>query len=185
MIRSCNTVLDNCREMRWCSVEKFCLCVILAGAAGTDLACGKVKNAWLLPGMLLGIVFRGPVFLRDGGFVLMFAFFLFRLRMMGAGDGKLMALITGFLGVSEGIRAIWLGLWIGVIWSLCRLRQRGSLRARLLYLAAYWMRMVQCRTVTAYENLSGGNGRHRIPLAVCLAAGVYLELMAGGRFLPG
>lgn len=159
--------------------------MILAGAAGTDLAWGKVKNVWLLPGVLLGIVFRGPMFLRDGGIVLVMTFSLFRLRMMGAGDGKLMALIAGFLGMPEGISAIWLGLWIGVMWSLCRLRQRGSIRARLEYLAAYLARVVQCRTVTAYENLSGGSGVHRIPLAACLAAGVYLYLICVDLIVPG
>lgn len=124
---------------------------------------------------------RGSMFFLEAGIVLIPAFMLFRMRMMGAGDGKLMALIAGCLGFSDGIRAIWAGLCLGVLWSLCRIRQRESLRARLEFLFAYVMRMIQNQRIEVYEDLSGGSGKHRIPLAVCLAAGVYLFLAFSWR----
>lgn len=126
--------------------------------------------------VLVGVWFRGGSFVRDAGIVLIPAFFLFRMGMMGAGDGKLIAVIAGYLGISDGILAIWTGLCLGVMWSLCRVRQGEGLRARLRILAAYVMRTIQSGTVESYEDLSGGSGTHRIPLAVCLAAGVYLFL---------
>lgn len=166
---------------RWCGVVcDLCLaglCVALAGAAGTDLVFGKVRNGWILFWMAVGVWFRGGSFVRDAGIVLIPAFFLFRMRMMGAGDGKLMAVIAGYLGIFDGILAIWTGLCLGAFWSLCRIRQREGLRARLRILAAYVMRTIRSGTVGAYEDLSGGSGTHRIPLAVCLAAGVYLFLV--------
>ncbi|MCI6888461.1 MAG: A24 family peptidase [Lachnospiraceae bacterium] len=152
------------------------LCVILAGAAGTDFVFGRICNWWLLLGTVIGVWIRGVSFFLEAGVILIPAFFLFRMRMMGAGDGKLMAVIAGYLGISDGIPAIWAGLCLGAVWSLCRIRQGESLRARLDILAAFIVRMIQNRTVTAYEDLSGGSGKHRIPLAVCLAAGVYLFL---------
>lgn len=105
-------------------------------------------------------------------------YFLFRFRLMGAGDGKLMVLIAGYLGFWQGLSAIWAGFFIGAVWSICRFRHDGSFRARLTYFCAYFMRTIRQQTVTAYEDFSGAGGRHRIPLAVCLAAGVYLYLFA-------
>lgn len=98
--------------------------------------------------------------------------------MMGAGDGKLMALIAGFLGFSRGIRAVWTGLCIGAVWSICRFWHDRSFRARLNYLFAYFVRMINYGTIEQYDDWSknGTGNRHRIPLAVCLAAGVYLYL---------
>ncbi len=166
--------------------EVFSLCMILAGAAWTDLRSGKVNNRWLFLGMILGVGYRGWSFFPAAVIVLIPAFWLWHLRMMGAADGKIMALITGFLGISRGLRAVWAGLCIGAVWSLCRFWHDGSLRARLLYLSAYVMRMAaQNRTEYDDWSVNDGSGRHRIPLAVCLAAGVYLYLLTEILLRPG
>lgn len=154
------------------------MCIILAGAAWTDFFCGKVKNQWIFFGMILGVWCNQGDFFFPAAVVLIPAFFLWHLRMMGAGDGKLMALIAGFLGLSRGICAVWAGLCMGAVWSICRFRHDRNFRARLNYLFAYLVRMVSFGTIGKYDEWSEhGNGdRHRIPLAVCLAAGVYLYL---------
>lgn len=98
--------------------------------------------------------------------------------MMGAGDGKVMALMAGFLGLPEGIYAIWTGLCVGAVWSICRFWHDKSFRARLTYFFAYIMRAINYGTMEQYDNWSehGHGDRHRIPLAVCMAAGLYLYL---------
>lgn len=153
------------------------LCVILAGAAWTDFRCGKVRNWWLLLGITFGIWCRRAEFFLAAGMMLVPVWFLFRFRLTGAGDGKLMMLIAGYLGFWKGLSAIWFGLLIGAVWSICRFWHDGSFRARLMYLSAYFMRSISEQNVIAYEDFSGKGGRHRIPLAVCLAAGAYVYLM--------
>lgn len=127
-------------------------------------------------GIAVGICGEGASFLRAAGMMFLPVFFLFRFRLLGAGDGKLMMLIAGYLGFWQGVTAIWTGFFIGAMWSICRFRQDGSFRARLSFFCAYFMRLINGQTRTAYEDFSGEGGRHRIPLAACLAAGVYLYL---------
>lgn len=157
------------------------LCVFLFGAGWTDLCCGKVKNRWLAVGTLAGILCTGKAFFPAALPVLAVSFLLFHLRMMGAGDGKLMALISGYLGFDAGLRAIGMGMAVGAVWSLCRFWRNQGLRARLKYLSAYIGRVIQTRKITAYcmpgEKLSGVDHGAHIPLAACMAAGTYLYLL--------
>ena len=161
------------------------MCVFLLGAAVTDLKKGKVCNAWLAMGAVLGFCCVGVRFFPPAAVVMVPAFFLFRLRMMGAGDGKLMALIAGYLGLETGLRAIGAGFVVGAIWSLCRLWHDKSVKARLLYFLAYFTRMFQEKNIVAYDELSGTDGRHRIPFAACLSAGTCLYLLCSGAVQPG
>lgn len=96
-----------------------------------------------------------------------------------------MALIAGFLGLPRGIYAIWTGLCVGAIWSICRFWHDKSFRARLNYFIAYFMRAINFGIMETYDDWSEiGNGeRHRIPLALCMAAGVYLYLFLEHRQL--
>ena len=119
--------LDIWRESRWL------LCVIAAGAGFTDLRDGKVYNWWLLWGALAGCWIRGTAFFPGAFLFLVPALVLFRFRMMGAGDGKFMAVIGGWMGIGDGCRTVCLGLMIAVVYSLCRLRRGRGLRARLTY----------------------------------------------------
>lgn len=102
--------------------------------------------------------------------------------MLGAGDGKLMALIAGYLGIDAGTEAIFAGMVIGAIWSLCRLRRSKKQRIRLLYLAAYFLRIIRTGKIENYCDLSSERGNHTLPLAVCMAAGTYLYLLVAGFY---
>ena len=75
------------------------LFVIAVGAGWTDLWTGKVKNEWILLGVILGVVLRRGGFFPGAVLFGMAGFLLFRFRMMGAGDGKLTSLIGGYLGI--------------------------------------------------------------------------------------
>ena len=99
--------------------------------------------------------------------------------MMGAGDGKLMAVVAGFLGFDEGLRAIGLGLFIASLWSVWRLCGSRTAAERFQYLRAYLARVFLERRIIAYDSFTGAGGEHRIPLAVCIAAGVCLYLAGG------
>lgn len=168
-----------------CLIRIVLLYVFLLGAAVTDLTRGKVFNTWLALGVVFGICCVGRDFFLPAAVMLTAGFFLFWFRMMGAGDGKMMAVIAGYLGLHMGLRAIGTGFLVGAVWSLCRLWRDRSLKARLWYFLAYFTQMFQEKRVKAYDELSGTNGRHHIPFAACLAAGVCLYLFCSGAFWLG
>lgn len=153
------------------------LCVILLVAGISDFRYRKVYNYWLFMGMAAGVLLCGRDFLLPAGIVIVPVFLLFRLRLMGAGDAKLLVLMTGYLGIDDGLPAIGAGFFIGAVWSLCRLLRDRDLRVRLTYLSVYFRRVFLTRIITAYEMPSGGDGREQIPLATCLAVGTYLYLL--------
>lgn len=152
------------------------LCVILLVAGVSDFRYRRVYNRWLFMGMTAGVLLCGKDFLLPAGIVFVPFFLLFRLRLVGAGDVKLMVLMAGYLGLDAGLTAIGIGFLIGAIWSLCRLLHDKDLRIRLTYLSAYFRRVFLTGMITAYEAPSWEDGREQIPLAVCLAVGTYLYL---------
>lgn len=159
--------------------------MVLLVAGASDFRYRKVYNGWLFMGMAAGVMVCGKDFLLPAGTVLLPVFLLYRLRLMGAGDAKLMALIAGYLGLDAGIWAIGAGLLTGAAWSLCRLLHDKDLRVRLKYLSAYFRRVFLTGMITAYEMPSREDGREQVPLATCLAVGTYLYLLASRTFGSG
>lgn len=152
------------------------LLVTLAAAAWTDWRERKVANGLLLAASAAGVWLFRAGFLIPAAATLVLAFMLFRLRLLGAGDGKLMAVIMGYLGWEHGLEAILCSFFLGAVWGLCRLRHSGILEARLSYFTAYLSRMIQRKQTEVYEAAAGEG---KLPLAVFLAAGVYLYMAAG------
>lgn len=150
---------------------------MLLGAAWTDFREKRILNNWLLIWAAAGIWCEKMKFLTEAGLMLFPVLILFRFRFMGAGDGKLMLLIAGYLGFWEGLAAIWSGLLCGAVWSAFRFFRDGNFQTRLSYCSAYFMCILRQKTIMMYENFSEEGDGHRIPLAVCLAAGVYLYLL--------
>lgn len=133
-----------------------------------------MKNIWLLLGTLAGLRLRGADFLVSAAGMLIPAFCLFRLGLLGGGDGKLMAVAAGWLGFYEGLRAIGLGLLAGMIWSLCFQRHKQSLLTRLKLLLAYLRHVFLTGTTKTYYKPEDEGIRESIPLAACMAAGVLV-----------
>jgi prepilin peptidase CpaA len=161
-------------------IETGLLCLILAGAAWTDVSEGKIWNWWLIAGSVAGIWCRGEVFLQAALVVMIFAFLLFRMGMMGAGDGKLMAVIAGYLGMDGGLEAIFTGMLIGAFWSLCCLGHGKGLKTRLIYLSVYFMQMFRTGRTKKYCKDRVKEFQNTIPMAPCMAAGTYLYLIISG-----
>ena len=104
---------------------------------------------------------------------LLFGMCLFRFRAMGAGDGKLMAVIVGYLGIRGGFYAVALGFLVGALWSLWRFRRPGLVAERFCYLRGYVRTVVQGRCLPPYDSLEHTEVSYHIPFAVCLAAGIF------------
>lgn len=162
------------------SINTGLLCLVLAGAAWTDIQEKKVRNWWLFVGAAGGIWCRGADFFPGALAVLLAAFFLFRLRVMGAGDGKLMAVMAGYLGLDAGLEAIFFGMTVGAIWALCRLWHGKNLKICLIRLAVCFTQEFQARRINECGDGVVKSPMGAIPLAPCMAAGTYLYLMITG-----
>lgn len=126
----------------------------------------------------IGAVCGKTGFLFPASAMLFPAFLLFAMGMLGAGDGKMMAVIAGYLGFWNGIYAVGAGMMIGALWSLYRLAHGRSFRTRLTYLFAYFWRMIHTKEIISYGTTSDKDPEQTIPLAACMAAGTYLYLLS-------
>ena len=102
---------------------------------------------------------------------------LFRLRMIGAGDVKLMALIVGFLGFKNGATVILYGFFIGAVLAFLKMLVRRNLVQRLTYFFAYIRRLFLTKEAVPYYQASRDGKNAVIPLAVCLLGGYLWYLL--------
>lgn len=85
-------------------IAGLCFC------AWTDQKWGRVSNEALMLLAFVGVMEWGMGFITGALPFLLFGMLLFRFRVMGAGDGKLMAVIGGISGNSE--RVLCGGPWV-------------------------------------------------------------------------
>ncbi len=111
------------------------------------------------------------------GLVGMCCFPLFLLRMMGAGDGKLMAVIAAWLGWHDGVVVIGYGFLIGAFWALLKMCLSGIFWQRISYFIAYFRRLFLTKEKTPYYLANRDGDEVVIPFAVCLFCGFLLFLM--------
>ena len=84
------------------------------------------------------------------------------------------------LGIGCRLEAIFFGMAVGAIWSLCRLRHSRSLKTYLIHLAVCFTQEFQTRKINECEGGVVKSPMGVIPLAPCMAAGTYLYLMITG-----
>lgn len=106
-------------------VNLFVLLAILVGAVFCDLRMRKIPNALIVAGLVLGFALSMlpdgvGVMEALGGFAIGFGVFLplYAIRIFGAGDVKLMAVVGVFLGVSGTLAAMLFGLAAGGLLAL-------------------------------------------------------------------
>lgn len=96
---------------------------------------------------------------------------LFHLRMMGAGDIKLMALIAGYMGFKTGARVVLYGFIIGAVLAFLKMLIYRNLYQRLRYFFAYIRRLFLTREAVPYYQASRDGKHVVIPLGFCLLGG--------------
>lgn len=104
-----------------------------------------------------------------------FPFFL--LRMTGAGDVKLMAVIAAAMGGRRGAVAIGVGLCLGAVLALVRMLRYGSTCQRFLYLFAYIRDVFQSKRPEPYYLLERDGTGCVIPLGACLWMGALITIL--------
>ena len=98
-------------------MNELFVALLLGGAACMDLIDKKIKNIWLLFWLGTGVVYHGPKFFIAVIISFIPLFLLYRFRMVGAGDAKLIMLLCGFLGLFEGAGVVFVGMCFAAIYS--------------------------------------------------------------------
>ena len=130
-------------------------------------------------GIAAGLLFRGGEFFLPWLAVTVLFFPLFLFRMMGAGDVKLMALISGFSGWHQGFSIIFSGLFLAALASLFKLLYQGTLIRRISYFSAYIRQVFQTKTIIAYYEPERDGCENTLPMAVFFLAGALGHLLSG------
>lgn len=152
----------------------------------------KIPNGLIGAGVAAGLLFAltGPLGRKDAaslaaailpaliraGTVMGLGSFLWLLRMAGAGDVKLSALIAGWLGMERGVRGLCLGMALGALWSLVRLLRGRELFMRLKQLILYVISCTKEKALRPYERWNQDGEQGVIPLGACLALGTILVI---------
>lgn len=175
--------------------QHLILLLVLAAAAFYDAQEHRIPNWWIaiamVCGFLLCLLETGAqpftAGLKEGGFFLVrmaavtaLFFPLFLLRMIGAGDIKLAALICGYTGFTGGAAAIGLGFLIGAVWSFLKMMANRSLTKRFSHLIVYIGQVYHSKKITAYYDPAKEGTEAVIPLAVCLFLGTVLTIVMPG-----
>jgi len=166
------------------------LLVVLLGGAWYDLREQRIPNWWCAAACLCGACLTWvwapegqklwqPVFYGIRLLAVVVIWFpLFRLRMIGAGDVKLMALMAGYLGFVTSAHAVLYGFLIGAVLAFLKMLICRNLRQRLSYFFAYIKRLFLTKEALPYYQASRDGKGIVIPMGVCLLGG-YMWYLIG------
>ncbi|WP_373211943.1 prepilin peptidase [Ruminococcus sp. 5_1_39BFAA] len=133
--------------------------IVMAGVAMVlDLRTARVDNGWIVFCLGIGLAARllekGPGGLWDGfmGILLPAAVlgWLFLLRMLGAGDIKLLCALGSILGAAKILECIFFSMLIGAGISAAILISTGGISQRFLYFILYVRELISTGKITPY-----------------------------------
>lgn len=82
---------------------------------------------------------------------------IYYIRAIGAGDIKLFAMISCFLGIRQGIQVIVLAFLIGGVFSIIKLFRHHIFFLQLQSLATYITQTYYLKKIVPYESISSQN----------------------------
>lgn len=162
------------------NVDMWLVGIYLSGAAVFDLWRRRIPNWWSLTAVAAGLVVR-LWFEQPSGevvgylvrmLIVIACFFPFYIvRMLGAGDVKMMAIVIGYLGFPAGIRVTGWAFLVGAVWGVVKMLWQHSLWRRLSILRDYVRRLILTREIVPYYQAERDAREGVIPFAVCLLLG--------------
>ena len=178
--------LDSLRELLWMLVKDPRTAVLLALltiASITDYRTYKIPNWLTASGILFGLVYSIFIpFSRDFGFLwavggMMLGFIVmlpcYALRIMGAGDVKLMAMVGAFLGVDDCFRAIIHSFIVGGIAALGFALLNKSM-TRMLQNVKNITQAMMFSVVGGYKpdvRITASQSIGKMPYGICISVG--------------
>lgn len=166
-------------------VTAVLLGLLLVVSAWTDINSRRIPNWLVLAGLVSGLLIQllfssGSVFMWGAGLLVGFALFLplYLLKVMGAGDVKLMAMVGSFVGPAAVVGVVLMTLIAGGILAVAVAVWSGALR-RTLTNTRFILLDTMIKTVHGGASqvtappVSAGN----LPYAVAITAGTLIQLL--------
>lgn len=110
---------------------QICVAVLLGGAAYTDIRYKRIPNIWIIIWMLIGVYYKGYVFIINMLLVCLILLIMYIFKFIGAGDIKLISLVFGYLNWYQAGIIMCVGFVMAAIYAFINLYCRG-------YLAGYF-----------------------------------------------
>lgn len=131
---------------------------LAAVAAAMDLYSGKIANRWILIFWILGLGYQissggtagSRHFLAGALLPIGLLFGLFRFRMLGPGDIKLISALGGIMGVTAVFKCIVMAFLLGALLSAAIIAVSGNLWQRLRYFTEYIIQFIKTKQITPY-----------------------------------
>lgn len=143
-------------------IKSTVLIILLVLATVSDFKTYRIPNKLILSGLVVCCYFQ---FLK-GSFLSIFYSFItlflicivflpiYYIRAIGAGDIKLFAMISCFVGMKQGIQVIIVAFIIGGVFSMFKLFRYHIFRIQLQSLAEYLTRSYYLKKIVPYSNIS-------------------------------
>ncbi len=168
------------------TVRSAVLIVLVIWCTVSDLRTGRIPNKVLAAGIVAAFFLTaaagGAAALKGmlaGSCFPMILFPLFCLRMIGAGDIKLLCMAGAFLGWPASARCVVLSFFAGAVISLVLMYLRGNFFSRIFRLKVYVKECLQSGRMQPYLRDEDRDGRFCFSAAIL--AGILICL-AGIRF---
>lgn len=164
--------------------EEYLAVILMLPAVDMDLRAEKVENRWLLVCIVLitamRLILHGWSVLPDmaaGGVVpVVLLWPLFRIRALGAGDSKLLAVLGLMMGPGDILACMVRAFLTGGVIAALLLLSSGLTGERFRYLASYVRRVLRTGVTAPYRK--AGRRPEHIHMTVPIFLGVLL--WAGG-----
>lgn len=163
-------------------ISECCLVGVLVLAALEDFTRYQVSNRLIIAGWITGMIFS---FCNNdlAGIIswclnvtvsILLLFFLFRFKMLGAGDIKLLSVISGFMGISLAIEVFEVAVIIGGVFSVVKCIRYGYLINRLSYFRQYISELLSKRCIRAYYVKKRDGDTVVIPFSVAIGLAFFI-----------
>lgn len=103
-------------------------------------------------------------------------YLLYLIGVIGAGDIKLLSVISGFTGMIFAGKVTLLAFLLGGVWSVARLLQEKSLMRNMYAGVGYIWNLMQGK-MTDYQSFSPDRTDITIPFSVCIGIGTYMLML--------
>ncbi len=166
------------------------LFILLVMASVSDYRTYKIPNWLTLSGIVFALIYNTAVpFYRDHGFLwalggLMIGFLImlpcYALRIMGAGDVKLMAMVGAFLGVADTLHAVIFSFIVGGIAALGFALFNKSL-VRMLGNVKSVTQMMMLSVIGGFRpdvQIEAGKSVGKLPYGICISIGTVAYVVA-------
>ncbi|MEE3467556.1 MAG: prepilin peptidase [Eubacterium sp.] len=161
--------------------------LVLLPASLFDLSDYRIPNWFLVSGLLISLIRRLELqglnsvwpWLAGMVFPLFIGFFLFRWRMFGASDGKLMAVVGSFVGIPGVFFVLFYSLIIGAVFSILKVIRCRCIHERWLRLRSYVKQVLLSGRMQPYYNRKKEGDTGVIPFGVAIGFGTLFSMMGG------